>query len=773
MSDGLELPIALRRSRRGSHAPQQQLPAKQAAAAVTPAKKPRTKKRVRFSDPGPTIANLDEDELSTGLTPMIRRTCLSGRPQRRHSTPARPSSATAGGSGIPLSENSESPFSETICFLPLRQVLDGRVKRRLRRNGLSEEMNSIYSERKRRAEQTKAEIDRLKAELTEKDDEISRLQDETHVYDTDRVWELERQVAGLRKELADRAGLPESSSPAFDWTIAARDPFSDDFMDLDDSTNANEEFGETTMGDLICSTPSRRARASFPTPPTTSPAAEPMTPRPQCPTPRSAAGVQTSLPDPEKEQLEDELSSLQLEICKLTTVLEEYSGFTSRLSEKLSRFSSDNVEAAADASSPQAAVEEHLSTLLQTLSDRTAALVELDSSLSDLGFPGSDACEIITSIAAAFRTARLELEYLTPGEIPLPLTSSGAAIIDLLLDRLRELSKKSREAEESVDEYHSIELSLRQQLGARVEVMDGMTSEMKRLEGEAKEKDDRIAELEVGLERLKGAVRSYARDVSELEGLVQRMEGELEASNTGRKEDRVAHDKAVQQQAGELSDKGCAIADLETKLTAAVAQTQSLQEQMEALQTSHADAINDVRASHKAELAQQSKAQGHALALRDARVSELRGEIERVNAALRAAHETVRQLRVENGQMTTLNEQLTSENTGLSAKIEVDRRKAKEVIDNMKAELERVARMSEGFLMTPKKTKSSVLASRRDSGLGDEDQEDELSLLSTPSSSATKPGNFLSGNLARKAKGKKRRRYDSGLGFLDEEEIDA
>jgi hypothetical protein len=38
----------------------------------------------------------------------------------------------------------------------------------------------------------------------------------------------------------------------------------------------------------------------------------------------------------------------------------------------------------------------------------------------------------------------------------------------------------------------------------------------------------------------------------------------------------------------------------------------------------------------------------------------------------------------------------------------------------------------------------------------------------------SKPGGMLSGDLARRtSKGKKRRRYDSGLGFLDEEEVAA
>jgi len=151
--------------------------------------------------------------------------------------------------------------------------------------------------------------------------------------------------------------------------------------------------------------------------------------------------------------------------------------------------------------------------------------------------------------------------------------------------------------------------------------------------------------------------------------------------------------------------------------------------------------------------------------LRDARVSELRGEIERVNASLRAAHETVRKLRVENERTKGVNEILAEENKGLVEGAEAERRKTKEVVDGMRAELERVVSMSEGLLATPRKK-----SQKRDSGLGDEDVGDDMSLLETPTT-ASRRGSFLSADLAKRG-GRKRRRYDSGLGFLDEEEVD-
>ncbi len=779
-------PISLRRTRRSTQALREEAEdhasnssedhiAEPSPASATPRRQPRLRKKVRFSDPGPILASL-EDELSTGLTPMIRRTSLASRTSRRHSTPSRLSRSTPDPASDEGSEDTMSTISE-VHFLPLRQVLDGRVKRRIRRNGLSEEMNAIYAERKKRAQETKAEIDRLKAELKAKDEENHRMHDETVVVDTERVWNLEQQVEALQRELARRSGVQQQqtpSSPSYNWTMAARDPFSDDFMQLDE-VDDDEAFGDATMADLVCSTPSRRARASFPTPPTTSPAAAPMTPRFNAPaTPHSHIGVQADLPDAEKEQLESELASLQLEICKLTTTLESYTALQSRLSDKLSRFSPlTPPEGSPDAAvTPHSDIEGRLAMVLQMLSDRTAALFELDKSISGLGFQGSDASEIVASLSSAFRSARLELEYLSPGESTLPLTSAGAAILDLILDRLRDLAKKGREADDTIDEYHSIELSLRQQLTARVEAMDTLNKEVNRMEAVGREKDERIIDLEVGLERLKGAVQRYTRDVSELEGLVQRMERELEASSTERKQDAEAYEQVTKEHAEALAQKTSAISDLEAKLSTAVDQTSTLQAQLASVQAAHTKTIEDLKSSTKADIAKLHKTHGAALALRDARVAELRLEIDRVNEALRSAHETVRQLRVENGQLTNLNAQLTSENVELSSKMEVDKRKAKDVIDSMKIELERVVRMSEGFLAgTPKKPRKS---GRRDSALGDDEEEEGgVSLITTPGEegSSSKPGSLLSGDLAKRGRGKKRRRYDSGLGFLDEEEV--
>ncbi|KAK1830146.1 hypothetical protein QBC39DRAFT_261529 [Podospora conica] len=649
---------------------------------------------------------------------MIRRTSL-GLQKRRQSTPARPAAA--------------SPDAiKEVHILPLRQVLDGRVKRRIRRSGLSEEMNAITRDKKRRAQEVEAELDRLRAELAAKDDEIHRLHDETVEIDSDRIWDLEQQVKALKERLvcrSDDGRQPQqqllSSSPGVNWgsSAAAADPFVDDFMDVDhDDADDAGFFGESTVADFMCSTPDRRLRMSFPTPPTTSPArgggGDPLTP---CirdfqalPTPLSHVAVQADLPDPEKEDLKAELASLQREVTKLTATLESHTALAARLSSKLAPFSPSPTPDQTD-------LDARLTHLLTLLSDRTTALTTLSTSLTTLGFGTGPPTAIIHTLTTSLRAARLELEYLSPGECPLPLTSSGAAVLDLLLVRLRALAKANREADDHIDEYHALELSLRQQLAARVSAMGTLHAEVARMEGEVRGRDGRIADLEIGMERAKGALGRYARDVGELEGLVGVLERELEAAVAGRAEDKGAMDKVVREQQGELAARVRTIEELEGRLGEAVARTAELQSRMAELQVQCVKDVEEVGGRAKAEREKMARAQGTALALRDARVAELRGEVERVNAALRVAYETVKELRVENARL--------------------------------KAQNEGVGKSEGGATKRPRR--ASTLP--------------EVKVADEAEKGAERRGSLLGGELAKR--GKKKRKYDSGLGFLDEEEV--
>ncbi|TQN66874.1 hypothetical protein CSHISOI_08558 [Colletotrichum shisoi] len=751
-----DLPIALRRTRRSlpgttataasSTQPPPPLPvASQAAHKKTP------ERRVRFSDPGPSAATprstttRASSSSSTGLTPIINRTSLGRHTpssSRRRSTTPSASGATA------PRPTTDLPVSGEVHFLTLRQVLSGRVQRRIRRNGLSEEMNAIASERRRAAKDAHAEVERLRRDLRQKDAEIYELQNATVILDTERIWALEQEVESLRARLEDRspaaaaaaARREEEGRNCFDWTLAARDPFADDFMETDTveaesvcgdrgavQIGDDTVFGDATLADIVCSTPSR-VRSSFLTPPLTSPvAAGPSTPSSRKSAreahPLSDAGVQADVPDPEKQRLDEDVASLRLEVSKLTGTLESYSALTDRLSEKLS--SVTPLETSAD---PLAAIESQVAALLRTVSDRTAALVDLDASLGALGFPGADASGVIASLASALRTARLELEYLTPGEITLPLSSHGGEVLDLLLTRLRDLARRAREDEASIDEYHELELSLRQQLGARVAAMGELEGELRRAREALGARTERVAELEVGVERLKGAVAGYVRDLGELEGVVGRMEAE-------NRDAMATRDAQVEVGRRVLRAKEDAIAKLEAKLSDATALGRSLRGRLE-----------EAEAARTKEVGEVTRRGGAALAVRDARVTELREEVERVNERLRAAHEGIKDLRVEK--------------RGLEGEIVREREAAKRVIEEMRGELERVVGMSREFL-GPGSTEGG------DGDVG------PITGAEGGAETGAKRRRLLAGDLARRSSGRKKRRHDSGLGFLDEDEVDA
>ncbi|KAL7763781.1 hypothetical protein ACKLNR_007139 [Fusarium oxysporum f. sp. zingiberi] len=641
--EDIHLPIAIRRSRRSSIKPEPDMP-----SSPMPSKTPKrgANRRVRFSDPGAS---------SSGLTPMVNRFTVATPKRRRHSSlPIQTTPST-------IRSSPALPESGEVTFLPLRQVLDGRVQRRIRRNGLSEEMNTIQQEKRRRNQEAKEEIEKLRNELKARDREIYELQNATIVIDTDRIWDLEKQIQDLQDELSKRSGRAMDQSRGYNWTLAAREKFSQDFMDM---TPDEDQFGDETMAQFICSTPSR-ARTSFMTPPATSPTV-PGTPIFEPVETTAMVGVQACLPDPKQLQLEEEVSSLQLEVTKLTDTLESYKTLSGRLSDKLSDFTPRD----------QSGLEAQIDAMLQAMSDRTCALQTLTSSITKLGFTGSDASEMITTLITNFRAARLELEYLTPGEITLPLSSHGAEVLDLMLTRLRDMAKRAKEDEDAIDEYHEIELSLRKQLDARVTVMDGLKAEMGKAEKLISDKIARIRELEVANQRLKGAVDGYIRDISELEDLVQRMEREAHDAN-----DEYAVQLEVKHKI--LTRKEDTIASLEAKLSSALTRSSDLQAQMLTLQTTNTQTISSLNKKH-----------GSALAARDASVTKYRSEIDKLNESLRSAHDKICGLRVENG--------------GLRREVDEERVKAKEVIDAMKEELERVVKMSQEFL-TPRKEESEVV----------------------------------------------------------------
>lgn len=188
----------------------------------------KSKKRVRFSDPGPELASSSS---STGLTPYVGRTSLGPRtfhggdssPLLRPKASRRLSLPTSLPNALPSATLSvfSSPctpltISGDVQWAPLRQVLDHRVRRRLRRNHLSEEQHDIEIEKKS-AKQYRQEIAGLKEEL-----ESAKQNENGKDSNADRVLQLETELGSLKQEMreheAELGSIPQgdaaSVSPA-------------------------------------------------------------------------------------------------------------------------------------------------------------------------------------------------------------------------------------------------------------------------------------------------------------------------------------------------------------------------------------------------------------------------------------------------------------------------------------------------------------------------------------------------------------------------------
>lgn len=769
-----ERPIAVRRKRRSSigtnslSRSKSQTSVPQSHGISTPPTTPkRNKKRVRFSDPGPEI---ETEYASSGLTPFIRRTTLSTpQSKRRQSTPA----------ALWNLASYDSPICGTLQFQPLRQVLEGRVKRRLRRNGLSEEVNIIEWDKKREVKGRKAELERLRRELKAKDIEMQSMRDEQDLASQlegesgvsftttttlrTKVQELERQILDLKAELQQKE-VDAAEGP--NWTMAAQDPYTLDDDD-DDMMIANYD-DEFTLNDEILTTPTR-LNTSFPSPPSTMPNT------PCKPSSVTSAGIQTSfmIADPEKDQLRSQLKSLQNELSRLTSALAFKEDNHSRLADKLSEFlPSDETH---DHSSLDSALDSVLTQLALSQShalEKENAFSALSSEVTSLGFTSCSGPEqTLETIAEQFRKARLDLEYLTPGEVVEGFENEK--LLEMLVSRVRTLVAKVKESDESIDQYHEQELSLRQQLNARVDALQIVQKELYLANSVVGDLRGEIEEKEVSNERLQAALEGYREEVKGLENLIERMEcdgaekEEVLRGEVNEVQERL-QDEILKHDTTRASDEGkeIMIVELEQRLNASIRAAAEVQDQISAIAASNADNLANKDATIeqlKRSGIEREREHGNALALRDARVSELRGEIERVNDALKTAHSTILNLR--------------KDNEALEAQIEGEKIRGQFVVQAMREQLNRVLETGMGYINGD----FSVQRSRREgsapASMGASvalyDTGRRTSLPGVDVASSSKPvirrGRFFDGDLTRRS-GKKRRRYDSGLGFLEEGE---
>ncbi|KAI4097540.1 MAG: hypothetical protein LQ344_000273 [Seirophora lacunosa] len=183
--------------------------------AADPPKTPgNRKKRIRFSDPLDNIASS-----STGLTPALNRTKLLSA-----------TSVEAAKKRLSLPNQLMPPFKSplahqfattnsptTIQFAPLRQAIDPRMMRRLRRNNMADEVNDIFAERRKSKLGLQQELEDMRKELALVKGHGNEAPDApaaaAAIENGERIAELESEIENLKQEMREQSASVDAAVP--------------------------------------------------------------------------------------------------------------------------------------------------------------------------------------------------------------------------------------------------------------------------------------------------------------------------------------------------------------------------------------------------------------------------------------------------------------------------------------------------------------------------------------------------------------------------------
>ena len=501
-----EQPIALRKSKRRisiASSPERADP--DTIICKTPS---RRTKRVRFSDS--ELLN-DRPLQSTGITPFIRQTSL-GTP--RKST---------------FSSPSTSNFPDTVQFTPYRQVLDERFKRRVRRNGLSDEMNKYEADLKTREELRRvidgkdAELQLLRAQLeVQKRNDISG-----SVSSSQRADDIENELVQLRQSFSEH--VASTDEPTIDWTCVPHgqvtsSPGGDTIPIWEDADAEIGGIGEDS----------------------------------------------TPFIEPEGLQLGLDLESAKREKSRL---------FAQSRTQLNSSFDLNFADSpAASQSQPSSSISEprvpsdfshrvskSLKAMTQRAEEAENALAILQQEIKALGFEGSTASSMLDELSEQFRTARLELERTVPGE-----TAAGfetARVVPEILVKLKLIISMVRDRDAELKSMRDQQRTLKGNFDHALIAADRAKMKVKELEDEinnnaenmlhvrmrCRELERSMEEKESSAERLIAAIQKYQEEARKADLLIMQLDDQQD-------EKTAAVRKEVSEEMGEI------IAKLETKL---------------------------------------------------------------------------------------------------------------------------------------------------------------------------------------------------------------
>ncbi|EAU35491.1 conserved hypothetical protein [Aspergillus terreus NIH2624] len=712
------------------------------SAAASPAsscKTPRQpRKKVRFSDPGPQLQN--GPDYSTGLTPVMLRTSFE-EPADAEGTPQTPSKRLRRRSApLPRSRVSLDPLwparlpspERVVQFTPLRQILDSRTQRRIRRVGLSDEINQLQREKRDTAQYEKT----LQSLLRERDALRHQLELAKHnrlpqspacsedmpwVPPQARIENLEHENSKLREELS----FSSVHSALNQSDVASTEA---DTIILNDSA-----FDGSTM--LISNSPDMRGLSGHP---------------PSIPDDMSL--LDHGIPNPDvcfgRDQDADAIAlSADLEAAK-SEKKELFNSFRSRLS----AFVGTPLESHLRQSSPPPDfLERFLPTLTEVLtraSDATSALSTVQQELRDLGFSGSNVDEIIAQMRDRFRWARLRLERAVPGETPSASLHNGNSTLSALVARVELLVQSLDEEQKMHEAAVGRERTLRGHFNAALaryetaakkvqdleESISSSARDMLHTRMRMQELENEGKEQAVGIDRLNAALTTYRTEVTNLETLIT----ELEEN----------HRQQVSQLKSQIDEEEKARHAAELSATEREARIHELEETVENNRFSVCDLTAKVELLEKERqkavegLEKQAMEQQQEIGVMNVRVSEL-------TTSLEAAKSEAEKLRLSN--------------SGLEEQLRLEIRARDSLLDRWAADQARsFAYMKETVNAERRKAK---VRSANWQMKSDELQSDDVHAGSEPITPVSMT-RFVDVEVGR---GKHRRRLDSGIGILTDD----
>ncbi|RAL11352.1 uncharacterized protein BO97DRAFT_102794 [Aspergillus homomorphus CBS 101889] len=517
-----------------------------ANVASTPCKTPRQpRKKVRFSDPGPQLQDGLGNE--TGLTSAMLRTSfdnrgdvdlLTGSPSRRlrrRSTPAFKSRHQS-------SSPTVSPSEQEFRFAPLRQLLDSRTKRRIRRIGLSDEINKLERE-KRDAARFERDLQSLLRERDSLKQELESVKQQEGLPKAATLDPVEEHPWLPSQSLV---GYSEPETPRLGQELS----FTRDDL-IDDSSVANTDGDTVVIGDsglegetmLLSTSPDFRTLGKLQS---FMPDGRQLF---RSESPYADAATRLLLPDRDSEA---ETNAL---IADLETARKEKRALFEACRFRIASFDGTALERHLHrASPPPDFVDQLIPSLTQTLgraSNATHALNSIKEELSDLGFSGQHTEDIVSEMRDQFRSARLRLERAIPGETPNAGLHDGSATLSALVKRvellIRSLGDERAKAVGSGDRERALRgqfdklLARYEDASGKIndleESIAGSASDMLHTRMRMQELEKNGEEQAVGIDRLNAALDRYREEVKGLETLVTELESDkVRNSNVHRQE---------------------------------------------------------------------------------------------------------------------------------------------------------------------------------------------------------------------------------------------